>query len=161
MDRDSTGVMVSAELNALPGCFQDNVDTTGDCKLIATCLDLNFPTILSLDTTDGKLKLVPTVLGVQSLPRDEGQTCEGGFNFGGDFNTISESSSSSAIDDLEANVNKLSPALQSDGLDLGNVVVFKDPELFAIDTSDGIPGAESDFQDYLGIRGMIAEPSSP
>ena len=35
----------------------------------------------------------------------------------------------------------------------------KEVELDITDTSGGIPGAESDFQDYLGIRGTIAEPS--
>ncbi len=152
LDRDSNGI--SGELNALPPCFADGVDTTGDCNLVAACLDLNFPTNLSLDTTGGKLKIKPEVLGVQIPPRDEGQPCAGGFNFGGDGNLLGESASSNPIDDLMENVDTLTPPLQSDGLDLGGVVMFANPKLIAIDTAGGTPG----FEDYLGITGDIVAP---
>jgi hypothetical protein len=150
VDRGGDGV--SGEINANPGCFQSDVDTSGDCNLLATCLDLNFPINLSLDTTDNKLKIVPEVQAVQIPARDEGQVCEGGFNFGGDLEVLNESASSKSINDLQVNVNLLVPALQTDGLDLGGIVRFSDPRMFAIDMPGvGAPG----FQDYLGITGDI------
>jgi hypothetical protein len=155
VDRGGNGV--SGELNANPGCFQSDVDTTGDCNLLSTCLDLNFPTNLSLDTTGGRLRIVPQVVAVQIPARDEGQVCEGGFNFAGDLEVLNESASSKSINDLQENVNLLTPALQSDGLDLGGVVKFSNAKMFAIDMPEkGIPG----FQDYLGIKGDI-EPQTP
>ena len=47
-------------------------------------------------------------------------------------------------------MDTLTPALQSDGLDLGGIVTFSDPRLIAIET-DGQP----DFQDYVGVTGSI------
>ena len=57
------------------------------------------------------------------------------------------------------NIDVLTPPMQSDGLDLGGIVTFANPRLFSIDTAGGIPGAESDFEDYLGITGDIVVPS--
>jgi len=152
VDRGGDGL--DAELNTLGGCFSSTASTTGDCNMVATCLDLNMPTALSLDTTGGKLKIKPTVLGVQIPPRPEGAICEGGFNFGGDISLLSEAAGSDPIDDLMQNVDMLTPPLQSDGLDLGGVVNFNNARLIAIDTA----GGQSGFQDYLGITGDIAAP---
>jgi hypothetical protein len=152
LDRGSDGI--DGELNALPNCFATGADTVGDCKLVATCLDLNFPTNLSLDTTGGTLKIVPEVLGVQIPARPEGSVCEGGFNFGTEGNLLGAAANSNPIDDLMDNVDMLTPPLQSDGLDLGGIVNFSNPKLIAIDTPGGTPG----FQDYLGITGDIVAP---
>jgi hypothetical protein len=149
IDRGSDGI--DGELNALPNCFATGADIVGDCKLVATCLDLNFPTNLSLDTTGGTLKIVPEVLGVQIPARPEGSVCEGGFNFGTEGSLLGAAAGSNPIDDLMDNVDALTPPLQSDGLDLGGIVNFTNAKLIAIDTPGGTPG----FEDYLGISGDI------
>jgi hypothetical protein len=153
IDRGSDGI--DGELNALPNCFATGADIVGDCKLVATCLDLNFPTNLSLDTTGGTLKIVPEVLGVQIPARPEGSVCEGGFNFGTEGSLLGAAAGSNPIDDLMDNVDALTPPLQSDGLDLGGIVNFTNAKLIAIDTPGGTPG----FEDYLGISGDIVPAS--
>ncbi|MDW7772830.1 MAG: putative metal-binding motif-containing protein [Desulfobulbaceae bacterium] len=159
VDRDNDQAISGGELNALPGCFVDGADTTGDCKIIASCLDMNIQADLGLDTSGGGLRIKPTIGSIKLPPRDAGQPCEGGFNFGGDENVLNQSADSSSIGDLESNVEFFTPALQSDGLDLGGIVTFENPKLISIDTPGGIPGSESDFQDYLGITGDIVEPA--
>ena len=69
-------------LPTLPPCTQAGSDTSGDCRLVGTCLDLNLTTSLFLDTPEGKLKLVPRVEGLQVVPRPPGVACSGGLNFG-------------------------------------------------------------------------------
>jgi len=50
---------MGGEASALPGCFQSGSSTNGDCKLLSTCLDSNFPTRLSLEVGDTKECLSP------------------------------------------------------------------------------------------------------
>lgn len=151
IDRDLDG-NISGELNGLPGCFIEGADTTGDCKMIATCLDLNFATDLSLDG----LKIKPTIRGVQIPAREEGAPCDGGINFGGDDQVLGETSGNDSIEKLKQNVDTLTPPMQSDGLDLGGVVNFSNPRLISIKTDGAVPGDTGGvFQDYIGITGDI------
>jgi hypothetical protein len=197
VDRDIDGL--SAEVAALPSCFQSGASTNGDCKLLATCLDLNFPTSLALIvgakecvsppsaegnscTTDGDcgtdgacrnpITLMPTVEGVQIItpkctapPANVGNACaenadcdtsmgsgdgvcetpgsdvcSGGFNFGGgsdaDLQALFEASENNATNELMDNVDVASPMLDTQGLDLGGIVQFAQPKLFAVATQD-------------------------
>jgi hypothetical protein len=136
-------------LPTLPKCLQAGADTSGDCRLLAACLDLNLTTSLLLDSPDGKLKLVPRVEGLQIVPRAPGVACEGGISFG-DNQLLQDAAASDPLQDLQTSVDTLTPALQSDGLDLGGLVFFSDPRLIAIET-DGL----TDFQDYVGVTGSI------
>ncbi|OGP84737.1 MAG: hypothetical protein A2Y95_03705 [Deltaproteobacteria bacterium RBG_13_65_10] len=149
LDRDGNDA-INGELNAVPKCFMTGAPTTGDCKVAAVCLDLNFPTNLVLDTTGGKLKLTPQVQGVQTLTRPEGAVCDGGTNFGGDGNLLSSASSSDPINDVMMSVDTLTPPIQSDGLDLGGIVTFSAPKLVTIDK-----GGDPAFQEYVGLTGDI------
>jgi hypothetical protein len=152
IDRDGGGI--GGELNALSSCFVEGADTTGDCKMIATCLDLNFAADLSLDG----LKIKPAVRGVQIPAREEGQPCDGGVNFGGDTQVLGETSGNDSIEDLKENIDTLTPPLQSDGLDLGGIVNFNNPRLISIQTTGAVPGDTGKvFQDYIGITGDIEE----
>jgi hypothetical protein len=149
LDRDGNSVL-GGELNATPKCFQADAPTSGDCKLAATCLDLNFPTDLVLDTTGGKLKIVPQIHPPQLLTRPAGAICDGGVSFGGDGNLLGDAAASDPIDDLMMSVDTLTPPFQSDGLELGGVVTFSSPRLFAIDQ-----GGDAAFQEFLGLTGEI------
>jgi hypothetical protein len=148
LDRN-TDATLGGSLPALPKCLQAGADTTSDCRLLATCLDLNLTTSLLLDTPQGKLKLVPRVEGLRVVPRPPGVACEGGINFG-DVQILQDAAASDPLQDLQDDVDRLTPALQSDGLDLGGIVFFSDPRLIAIE-SDG----RLDFQDYVGVTGSI------
>jgi hypothetical protein len=111
---------------------------------------------LLLDSTDGKLRIVPSVQGV-NIPeeRDPGAVCEGGINFG-DLPFLQDAGASDPLDDLKDRVDDLTPPLQTDGLDLGGIVLFDNPRLFSIETN-----GDTAFQDYLGITGDIAPIPEP
>jgi hypothetical protein len=151
LDRNANHVL-DGELNAIPPCGGPGVDTNGDCKLITTCLDLNFNTNLGLDTTGGKLQIKPTVTSVD-FPDDRppGVACESATLVGDDLtNLLNEAANSNPVDEVKSDVDLFTPPIQNDGLDLGGVVLFDNPQLFAIEN-----GGNPAFQDYLGIKGSI------
>jgi hypothetical protein len=145
-NRDET---LGGALPTLPRCTQAASDTSGDCRLVAACLDLNLTTSLLLNTDDGKLRLVPHVESLRVVPRPPGVACDGGINFGDD-QLLQDAAASDPLQDIQSAVDTLTPALQSEGLDLGGIVLFSNPRLIAIET-DG----RTDFQDYVGVTGDI------
>jgi hypothetical protein len=149
---DRTGNhMLDGQLNAVPPCGGDGVDTTGDCKVLATCLDINFNTTLGLDTTGGKLKIKPTINSVDFPPRDPGVVCEGATPIGNSIaETLTESANSNPVDEVKKDVDQFTPPIESQGLDLGGVVLFDAPRLIAIEN-----GGNPDLDDYLGVTGNI------
>jgi hypothetical protein len=66
--------------------------------------------------------------------------CSGGFNFGGgsdaDLQALFEASENNATNELMDNVDVASPMLDTQGLDLGGIVQFAQPKLFAVATQD-------------------------
>jgi hypothetical protein len=144
--------MADGELNALPPCFGDGVDTNADCRGMSGCLDLNFNTTLNLDTTGGKLKIKPTVTGVDfPMDRDPGVACINATPIGDDLqNLLDQAANSNPIGQVKENVNVFTPPIQNDGLSIGDVVLFDNPQLFTIEN-----GADPAFQDYVGLKGNI------
>jgi hypothetical protein len=155
LDRDADE-KIDGELSSHPKCGQTEADRTLDCQLGASCLDLNFPTRLSLDTSFGGLRLRTELLGVevtdpQMGQRPPGSTCGGAFSL---QNLPGLSAMSSSINVLISNVNFSTPPLKIDGLSGGEFVTFSNPKLIAIKTSGAVPG----FDDYLGITGNLGPP---
>jgi hypothetical protein len=95
------------------------------------------------------LTLLPSVQGVSAPPRPPGAVCEGGINFG-DIVFLQNASASDPIGDIQTSIDTLTPGLQSNGLDLGGIVLFSNPRLIALETDGRL-----EFQDYIGITGDI------
>jgi hypothetical protein len=144
--------MADGELNALPPCSGEGVDLNADCRGVSGCLDLNFNTTLTLDTTGGKLKITPTVTGVDfPMDRPPGVACINATPIGDDLqNLLDQAANSNPIGQVKENVNVFTPPIQNDGLNIGDVVLFDNPQLFTIEN-----GGDPAFQDYVGLRGNI------
>lgn len=141
---------VGDQFSELSKCLALGGDKNADCRLVAACLDLNFPASVNLDTTGGQLKLVPQVGGAQVVSNS--QMCDGAIDFEDD-EALADAGASDPIEDLKGNAEAFTPSLQSEGLDLGGLVTFTNAKLVAIET-DG----NASFQDYLGIQGQITAP---
>jgi hypothetical protein len=156
LDKNGNGAL-GGSFATTPRCFGPLSDTTSDCKWGAGCFDFDLNTDLTLQMTNGKPLIVPTVGGVNGDPA--GALCDGDQSFGGINDLLSQAGASNPITVIEANLTSLSSVFQTDGLDLGGFVQFTDtPKLIAIETAD-----QSDCptcQEYVGITGNI-EPQPP
>jgi hypothetical protein len=121
--------------------------------------------------------------GIMPLERVEGEACEGDvdFKFTSDAEAAEEAATSDSVEDtLVDNTTMGTPVQRPENLSLGDLVKFKNPELFAIKTSSS-PGrcfnnlntnctGDADcgagqtcilFQDYLGVRGTSERANTP
>ncbi len=173
VDRDADG-FDGGELNTLETCPTNDLAT--DCKFVAVCLDLNVEAAMQLAGTPSMPELAIDIGEIVPVPRDPGEQCEGGielmYNF--DEATGGAADSDSVNVDLPGNVEDATPIQTPDNIDLGGLVDFQDPALFAIKTSstpgvcfnnlamtcntDGDCGGMKCvlFQDYLGVFGTVA-----
>jgi hypothetical protein len=179
VDRDGDG-FDGGELVGVPSCLDDG--TTNDCRLVSLCLDLNLEASMLLAGTNEMPELMFNIGAVMPLQRVEGEACEGDvdFKYTSDAEAAGEATSSDSVEDsLVENTTMATPIQRPDGISLGGLVTFTNPEIFAIKTSTS-PGrcfnnlnmnctTNADcggmeciqFQDYLGVRGSIEQTAPP
>jgi hypothetical protein len=155
LDRDGGGL--DGSFLTTPRCFGPLGLGPGDCKWTAACVDLDLATDLTLSMGDGEdPQIVPTVGGVLGDP--VGVQCEGEESFGDEENLLSEAGSSDPISAIEANIDALTPIFQTEGLNLGGLVRFREnPKLIAIETQTD-PDCTT-CQEYIGATGDISTAS--
>jgi hypothetical protein len=180
VDRDNDG-FDGGELAGIPSCLDDG--TMNDCRLLSLCLDLNMEASMLLTGTNDAPQLTFDLGAVMPMNRVEGEACEGDvdFKYTSDSEAASEATTSDSVENsLVENTTTATPIQKPDGISLGGLVTFTDPEIFAIKTSTD-PGrcfnnlntnctADGDcgvgqtcilFQDYLGVRGAIEQTAEP
>jgi hypothetical protein len=180
VDRDHDG-FDGGQLVGVPSCLDDG--TTNDCRLLSLCLDLNVEAMMLLAGTSEAPELMFELGGIMPLERVEGEACEGDvdFKFTSDAEAAEEAATSDSVEDtLVDNTTMGTPVQRPENLSLGDLVKFKNPELFAIKTSSS-PGrcfnnlntnctGDADcgagqtcilFQDYLGVRGTSERANTP
>ena len=179
VDRDGDG-FDGGQLGSIPSCLDDG--TTNDCRLLSLCLDLNMEASMLLTGTNDAPTLTFDLGAVMPMNRVEGEACEGDvdFKYTSDSEAASEATTSDSVENaLVDNTKAATPVQKPDGISLGGLVTFMNPEIFAIKTSTN-PGrcfnnltmdctTNADcggqmciqFQDYLGVRGSIEQTADP
>ncbi len=133
-----------------------------------------------------RLRIKPNLGPRQIVPREPGVVCVGEVQF--DENTLNTTNDDgdpvNPLNDAMSDVDSLTPLVEPEGLDLGEVVEFENPRMIAVSTGNactapeasagqpcnndgdcgaggecvmlGEPGGRVDgFQDYIGITGSI------
>jgi len=167
-------------VTTIPGCLDSATDA--DCALLGVCLDSNFKASLSAVER-------PTGPGLKfdlgdpiGEPRPAGEVCEGqaSLRYNYDPQTTEGAAESDPLtEDLRDNAAGSVPLQAPKNIDLGGLVRFETPSVFAIKTGsetgrcandlDQICIADTDcggeecivFQDYLGVRGTIVAEEPP
>jgi hypothetical protein len=142
-----------ANLTTVGTCTGTTADINGDCKFAAVCVDFDLHANWTLVNDAGKLKILPNIGGKQDVPREPGAICAGGTPVTSPPAAGSGALNGPSTTDAGNNAQNLTPAMQTDGLDLNGIVKFSNPRLIAIET-DGKP----EFQDFFGITGEIVAP---
>ena len=136
------------DIAGLPPCFGTGSQPTGDCRLYALCLDLNFKMdMLFQQCSDGKPGIATGLTALEILDSENGVIC-GGAGAIGEENTVTSAAAQDDVitKDLKDKFNQFAPPACAKGFDLGGLLSCPAPSLFAIKT-DG----EDSFNDYLGI----------
>jgi hypothetical protein len=144
-----------ASLTTVGICSGPTAEILGDCKFAAVCVDFNLITNWTLANESGKLKIRPNIVGKREPPppHDPGAICAGGTVVVSPPAAGSGTVNGPSPTDAGNKAEDLTPAFQTDGVDLNGIVKFANPRLIVIDT-DGNP----DFQDFFGITGEIVAP---
>jgi hypothetical protein len=142
---DRQGDDLDDALESLPECFVPGAPIVGDCRLMATCLDINYNFTLAFQTcTDGKPGIASTFNNIQILNREAGVLCSGGGPTGDAATAIAQAAGDDVVTiELGSKAEDLSPPICMAGLSLGGFVDCATPGLFTIGG-----GA---FRDYLGV----------
>ncbi len=177
VDRADDGYNLD-ELQTIAACWENN-DRTGDmndCSIVGVCLDFNITA--SMELVQGAAgPEIATILG-EALPNAEGEVCDGTtqLRYNYDEETTQGAAESDPLtENLIDNAAAAIPVQAPENIELGGLVMFQSPELFAIKTStdpgrcindlenptgcvdDGDCGGDEciHFQDYFGVRGTI------
>jgi hypothetical protein len=148
-------------LEALPNCFAGDANGAGDCKVVASCLDLSIDAKMGIAgsdqcTTEEAGFVFSDLLIVE--PASDivfGAMC-GAAPPNDDFQALLQSFESKVIDTINDAAENFTPPICVDGLDLGGVLDFNSPDakLFGLTTDGVTPG----FSDYLGITVGLSTP---
>ncbi|MDO8861549.1 hypothetical protein Q6D67_07530 [Haliea sp. E1-2-M8] len=153
----------NADLPNTPNCFGSDSSVNGDCALYSTCLDLNLKTTSSITSVGEDVKECPAgapgfVTSVDSfslLVRQEGVVC-GAAQETADDELVGTSREDQTVELIRDNADTFTPPVCIEGLDLGGFVTLQNPSIIAVET-DG----DTDTQEYIGITGAVAPPTSP
>jgi hypothetical protein len=147
IDRNNDG-FDHADIADTPPCFGTDAAATGDCRLYALCLDLNFNFDMEFATCeDGKPGIGTAFRDVQVLNRQAGVVCDGSGAAGSDSEMLSAAANdNSVVPQLGSRAQEFMPPVCAKGLDLADIVSCGDPKLIVLET-DGAP----DFKEYLGV----------
>jgi hypothetical protein len=201
VDRGADG-WDGVEVLLIPGCDEDM--TTADCAFLGVCLDLTYEAAIQLDTcmrctgaaedecesdsdcaSGETCEPRPCLEFVMGDPidqqRPEGEVCEGQavIRYNYDPETTTGAAESDPVgEQIGDNAAGSVPLQVPENIDLGDLVLFEQPLVFAIKTGDapgrcandldqectssgGCGGAEClVLQDYLGLRGAIQAAAS-
>jgi hypothetical protein len=124
------------QLNTIGSCLDDN--TNSDCAFVGVCLDVNFEMSMQLVTDmDGNPSVAFNMGDPIFPPRPDGEVCDGAvaIRYNYDSETTEGASESDPIgDDLPGHAQENLPVNTPENIDLGGLVNFESPELFAIKT---------------------------
>jgi hypothetical protein len=156
LDRGSDGY--TGTLEGLPGCFSAAGDSSPDCLVFASCLDLTLRTRMGIEPTacaPTQAGFVFELLEVLSSGVQPGVLCSSSVPDGDDA-VLAESFQSNTVGTVSDAAETFTPPICIDGLSLGGVLDFSSDEakLFGL-TTDGGTG----YSDYLGLTVGLGPPA--
>jgi len=159
LDRNNDGAY-NGTLESLPSCLAASSNGAGDCKVIASCLDLTITANMSVDPSECAADEAGFVFSDLMIVEpasdiDFGVMC-GASTGTSDENALLASFESKVIDTINQAAENFTPPICVEGLTLGGVLDFTSSQakVFGLTTDGVTPG----FADYLGITVPLAPP---
>ncbi len=142
-------------LEALPNCFTGAANGAGDCKVIASCLDLSIDAKMGIDSSECTTEQAGFVFSDLMIvePASDiifGAMC-GAAPPNDDAQALLQSFESKVIDSINQAAENFTPPICIEGLDLGGVLDFNSPDAKLFGLTTGLVGVTPGFSDYLGI----------
>jgi hypothetical protein len=152
LDRNNDGAY-NGTLESLENCLAASANGAGDCKVIASCLDLTITANMSVDASECTADEAGFVFSDLTVVEpasniDFGVMC-GASTGTSDEIALLQSFESKVIDTVNQAAKNFTPPICVEGLTLGGVLDFSsvDARVFGLTTDGVTPG----FSDYLGI----------